>query len=198
MPITTTYPGVYIEELPSMSHSVTAAPTSVTVFIGYTHPFKTLAWNTAVELFSFADYQANFGGFFDFDPWLPDYVGNAVFQFFENGGSDAWVVGLQATDYVDSTGQPASATLSPATLQVDMSPGASPNTAMVTFSALQPGGTVAGTTAGMATVVTFANRGHSTPAVTDYDVADVIITYGTTVETYRQVPADQITQQLAQ
>jgi uncharacterized protein len=198
MPITTTYPGVYIEELPSMSHSVTAAPTSVTAFIGYTHPFKTLAWNTAVELFSFADYQANFGGFFDFDPWLPDYVGNAVFQFFENGGSDAWVVGLQATDYVDSTGQPASATLSPATLQVDMSPGASPNTAMVTFSALQPGGTVAGTTAGMATVVTFANRGHSTPAVTDYDVADVIVTYGTTVETYRQVPADQITQQLAQ
>ena len=41
MPITPTYPGVYIEELPSYNHSVTAAPTSVTVFIGYTHPFKT-------------------------------------------------------------------------------------------------------------------------------------------------------------
>ena len=41
MPVTPTYPGVYIEELPSSTHTITAAPTSVTVFIGYTHPFKT-------------------------------------------------------------------------------------------------------------------------------------------------------------
>ena len=100
MPITTSYPGVYVEELPSVSHSVTAAPTSVTVFIGYTHPFKTLQFQgdssttlrTAVEIFSFKDYQDNCGGFFSFEPWLPDYVGNAVFQFFQNGGSHAWVV----------------------------------------------------------------------------------------------------------
>src|SRR5215813_3221459 len=50
MPITPTYPGVYIEQLPSTSHSVTAAPTSVTVFIGYTHPFKTRAWNTTFSI----------------------------------------------------------------------------------------------------------------------------------------------------
>src|SRR5579863_3682400 len=95
MPITPTYPGVYIEELPSYNHSVTAAPTSVTVFIGYTHPFKTSMPGKAVQLFSFADYQTYFGGFFSFDPWLPDYVGNAVFQYFQNGGSTAWVVGLK-------------------------------------------------------------------------------------------------------
>ena len=47
MPVTITYPGVYIEELPSLIHSVTPAPTSVTVFIGYTHPFETKNFNTA-------------------------------------------------------------------------------------------------------------------------------------------------------
>ena len=41
MPITPTYPGVYVEELPSVSHSVAPAPTSVTAFVGYTHPLKT-------------------------------------------------------------------------------------------------------------------------------------------------------------
>ena len=39
MSVTVSYPGVYIEELPSSSHSVTPAPTSVTVFVGYTNPF---------------------------------------------------------------------------------------------------------------------------------------------------------------
>ena len=41
MPITPTYPGVYIEELPSSSHTILAAPTSITAFVGYTHPLKT-------------------------------------------------------------------------------------------------------------------------------------------------------------
>ena len=41
MPITPTYPGVYIEELPSTSHTILAAPTSITAFVGYTHPLKT-------------------------------------------------------------------------------------------------------------------------------------------------------------
>ena len=52
MPITTTYPGIYIEELPSNSHPITAAPTSVTVFVGYTHPFKTdpANWNSIANL----------------------------------------------------------------------------------------------------------------------------------------------------
>ena len=97
MPITPAYPGVYVEELPSVSHSVTPAPTSVTAFVGYTHPLKTQTFNQAVQLSSFADYQANFGGFFS-HPLLPDYVGQAVSQFFLNGGSTAWVVGL-ASNY---------------------------------------------------------------------------------------------------
>src|SRR5208283_1585241 len=76
-PITPPYPRLSIDEPPSVSHSVTPAPTSVTAFVGYTHPLKTAAFGQAVQLFSFADYQANFGGFFS-HPLLPDYVGKAV------------------------------------------------------------------------------------------------------------------------
>ena len=41
MPITPTFPGIYIQEAPSSSHTVIAASTNVAVFIGYTHPLKT-------------------------------------------------------------------------------------------------------------------------------------------------------------
>src|SRR6266403_495078 len=64
MPITPTYPGIYIEELPSSAHTITAAPTSIAVFVGYTHPFKTRSFGQAVRLFSFTDYEREFGGFF--------------------------------------------------------------------------------------------------------------------------------------
>lgn len=100
MPVTPTYPGVYIEELPSSSHTITPAPTSLAVFVGYTHPFRTNSFGTAVRLFSFADYEREFGGFFasplfDGDPNFSS-VAHAVYQFFLNGGSDCYVVGLRA------------------------------------------------------------------------------------------------------
>ena len=65
MAVTTSYPGIYIQELPSSSHSITAAPTNIAVFIGYTHPLKTLPknWGRPVEIFGFMDYQRQFGGF---------------------------------------------------------------------------------------------------------------------------------------
>src|SRR5262249_32105632 len=96
MPVTPTYPGIYIEEILSSSHAITAAPTSVTVFVGYTHPFKTRPQNyeKAVEIFSFTDYEREFGGLFNVD-WLSDDVGRAVFQFFSNGGAVAYVVALK-------------------------------------------------------------------------------------------------------
>ena len=201
MPITPTYPGVYIEELPSFSHSVTAAPTSVTVFVGYTHPFKTVTFGTAIEIFSFADYQANFGGFFSFTPWLPDYVGHAVFQFFQNGGSTAWVIGLKPTAYLDAAGQPVAGniTLIPLTVNIDVAP------ATVTLTALEPGGLDPAVTPpsnnniATPTVVQLANvhPGQDSQGNT-ISLADIIITYGTQVETYRAVPAADIATQLGQ
>jgi len=99
MPVLTTYPGIYIQELPSSTHTITAAPTSVTVFVGYTHPFKTKYFNKPTELFSFTDYETWFGGFFKSDAFDAEVdlfgdVAQAVNQFFLNGGADAYVVGL--------------------------------------------------------------------------------------------------------
>jgi hypothetical protein len=214
MPVTTTYPGVYIEELPNLNHSVVPAPTSVTVFIGYTHPFKTLSFGTAVEIFGFADYQANFGGFFDLDDLLPDYMGNAVNQFFQNGGTDAFVIGLQATGFVNAEGTPVDAqgnptidaqgnpvpntvqaTLVPATIQLDMTgTGAAANSGLVTLTAREPGGADPAdnsnsTGSGTLTNIQILNRKQSDPNVKNFDVADIIITHGNRVETYRAVSA---------
>lgn len=208
MTVTPSYPGIYIEELPNLNHSVTAAPTSVTVFVGYSHPFKTPSGNYGkpVEIFSFSDYIANFGGFFDLYPWLPDYLGNAVFQFFSNGGSNAWVVGLKATEFLDASGKPVAAgpgnaTLSPAAITFDMSPAAAPGTVSVTLTAQQPGGIDPGSSnaaSGTPARVQFVNRKKSDPAVDDYDLADIIITQGTSAETYRGAAARDIAATLAQ
>ena len=64
MTVTTSYPGVYIEELPNLTHSIVPSPTSIAVFVGYTHPFLTPAANykTAIPVASAADYRRSFGG----------------------------------------------------------------------------------------------------------------------------------------
>jgi phage tail sheath protein FI len=201
MPVTPTYPGIYIEELPSLTHSVTPAPTSVTVFVGYTHPFKTPSanFNTPQEIFSFTDYQQNFGGFFDLGDWLPDYMGNALNQFFLNGGADAWVVGIPTSGFVNGSGQPvddtgnavaaggSQATLSAATLVIDVSAvGAAVGSATVTLTALQPGGIDPNSVeTGTVTTIEIVNPRHSASGVQDFDLADIILIHGTTVETYR-------------
>jgi phage tail sheath protein FI len=84
VPITPTYPGVYIEELPSTVHTIIGVSTSVTAFIGFT---KRGPADTATQIFSFGDFERTFGGL---DPDSP--LTYAVNQFFLNGGSEAWVV----------------------------------------------------------------------------------------------------------
>jgi phage tail sheath protein FI len=106
MPVVPTYPGIYIDEILSSAHTISAAPTSLAVFIGYTHPFKTLQFvdpnvniTTPVRLFGTTDFEREFGGFFSnraFDT-SPEFssVGIAVYQFFLNGGAECYVVGLR-------------------------------------------------------------------------------------------------------
>src|ERR1035441_6247481 len=96
------YPGIYIQELPLSTHTITPTPTSITAFVGYTHPWKTAAFNQAVQLFSFTDYEANFGGLYTSGLICSD-VARAVFAFFQNGGNNAWVVGLQPAAMVGAT-----------------------------------------------------------------------------------------------
>src|SRR5260370_31241482 len=84
MPVTVTYPGVYIEEIPSGVRSITGVATSITGFVGYTSRGPI---NHAVRLANFGDFERNFGGL------QPDSeISHAVQQFFLNGGSDAYVV----------------------------------------------------------------------------------------------------------
>lgn len=86
MPVTPTYPGVYVEEIPSGVAAITAVTTSVAAFVGYT-PRGPL--ETPVTLTSFADYERSFGGLS-----ASSVLGYAVQHFFSNGGSVAIVVRL--------------------------------------------------------------------------------------------------------
>jgi phage tail sheath protein FI len=81
MPITPTYPGVYIEEAPSGVHSITGVQTSVTAFLGPTRYGPT---DKALLIHSFADFQRKYGGLDTNSP-----MSFAVSDFFLNGGSDA-------------------------------------------------------------------------------------------------------------
>jgi phage tail sheath protein FI len=178
MSIAPTYPGIYIEELPSSSHTVTPAPTAIAAFVGYTHPFKTnpANWGLAVQIFSFTDYENNFGGMFSVD-WLADDVGKAVYQFFLNGGTNAFVVALEPTSYysfpppltvLNPIGNPA--------LTVPPTPPAGPG---VIFTGLEP------VDANHQLTVAITNL--RTTSGTTNDTADITLTYGTRVETYRGV-----------
>src|SRR5579859_672389 len=197
MTVTTSYPGVYIEELPNLTHSIVPSPTSVAVFVGYTHPFLTPAGNykQAIPLFSRADYARNFGGLFS-SPWQPDYVGQAVAQFFDNGGSTCYVVGLPATQYysggspVEEGGNPVE--VGPATATANVPGGGS-----ITFTAKQPVGVAATAPAtgevGIAMQVAISNLQPPSANTS----ADIVVSYGSTVETYRQVPIGNLEAALA-
>src|SRR5579864_2474381 len=84
MPITPTYPGVYIEEIPSGVRTIAGVATSVAAFVDY---FPRGPMNQAVEIFSYSDFERTFGGL-DID----SEASYAIQQFFLNGGTDAWVV----------------------------------------------------------------------------------------------------------
>jgi phage tail sheath protein FI len=86
MPIIPTYPGVYVQELPSGVRTITAVSTSVTAFVGSA---KRGPVNKAVEVQNFGDFARKFGGL-----QADSEMSYAVQQFFLNGGTDAWVVRL--------------------------------------------------------------------------------------------------------
>ncbi len=89
MPVTTSYPGVYIQELTSPVHTIAAVATSITAFVGYTSRGID---NRATEIFSFADFERLFGGLAS-----NSELSYAVQQFFQNGGAQAYVVRTPAT-----------------------------------------------------------------------------------------------------
>jgi phage tail sheath protein FI len=84
MPVAPTYPGVYIEEIPSGVHTITGVATSIAAFVGWAAKGPT---NQAVLILSFSDFQNQFGGL---DP--RSNLGYAVNHFFANGGQQAYIV----------------------------------------------------------------------------------------------------------
>ena len=86
MPATLTYPGVYIEEIPSGVRTITGVATSITAFIGRARRGET---DKAITINSFGDFERIFGGL-----WLESKLGFAVRDFYRNGGSQAIVVRL--------------------------------------------------------------------------------------------------------
>ena len=177
MPVTPTYPGLYIEELPLSAHSISPAPTSITVIVGYTHPIKTKRPGEAVHLFSFTEYEREFGGMFR-SGFIEPHVPLAVNQFFLNGGSDLYVVGLETklAGAAPGTYKDVSKKLTPT-----WSPtGWSPTGGSIVIKVREPVDAVDMT-------ISF------TSVATSLDKFDLTITYGRRVETFRglKLGADQ-------
>jgi phage tail sheath protein FI len=89
MPPTLTYPGVYIEEIPSAVHTITGVATSIAAFAGWA-PQGPVTEAVLVE--GWSDFARQFGGFNS-----GNFLGYAVNQFFANGGRQAYIVRLVAT-----------------------------------------------------------------------------------------------------
>jgi len=89
MPQQLTYPGVYVEEIPSGVRTIIGVSTSITAFVGRA---KRGPVNEAVRIQSFGDYERVFGGL-----WAESTMSYAVRQYFMNGGSDAIIVRLYNT-----------------------------------------------------------------------------------------------------
>ncbi|MGV8845346.1 phage tail sheath family protein [Tessaracoccus sp.] len=84
MSITTSFPGVYITEVPSGNRTLTGVATAVTAFVGRAARGPI---DEPVPVSSFADFERLFGGL-----WRGSGLGYAVRDFFRNGGGQAIVV----------------------------------------------------------------------------------------------------------
>ena len=82
MPTQTTYPGIYIEEVPSGVRTITGVSTSNTAFVDF---FERGPIDRAVRLASFAEFERRFGGLD-----RRSEASYAIDQYFRNGGSIAW------------------------------------------------------------------------------------------------------------
>ncbi|GAA4697029.1 phage tail sheath family protein [Phytohabitans rumicis] len=116
MPVTPTYPGLYVEEVPSGVHPIVGAATADTAFVDY---FARGPVNTPTRVTSFADFERVFGGLN-----AASEGSYAVLQYYLNGGQNAWIVRIDH-------GDPATATVTLA--------GGSPPSDVLEISASSPG-----------------------------------------------------------
>src|SRR5258708_11257164 len=120
MPVQVTYPGVYIEEIPSGVRTITGVATSIGAFVDF---FLQGPMNQAVQILSFADFERQFGGLD-----MRSEGSYAIQQFFLNGGSEAYVV--RTTSTTAKKGAVAAA------ISLEDAPGGTP---LLTATAASPG-----------------------------------------------------------
>lgn len=103
MAVQLSYPGVYVEELPSGVRTITGVPTSITAFVG-----RALRGplHEPVTLTSYADFERSFGGL-----WSESHLGYSVRDFFQQGAE--WPSSCGSTPPLPRT--PPSSTWEPAT-----------------------------------------------------------------------------------
>ncbi len=82
---TPTYPGVYVEEISSGVRPITTASTSTAAFIGEAEKGPL---SKATKIYNFTEFQNLFGGFIS----VRAYLAHAVYQFFNNGGSQCYII----------------------------------------------------------------------------------------------------------
>jgi uncharacterized protein len=171
-----TYPGIYIQEMPLSTQTISPAPTSITAFVGYTHPYKTnVPFMTAVQLFSFSDYEAYFGGLYT-SGLFDANVARAVYAFFLNGGNNAYVVGLQPSAQASGGAVQFGNDAADVNFIAKVLPDTSVLTTGIQLQALEPTDQVPMT-------VRVANIRKN--ASSNFTLFDLVITYGTQVEVYR-------------
>lgn len=82
-----TYPGVYVQEIPSGVRAITGVATSITAFVGRA---RRGAVNKPIRIANFGDFAREFGGL-----WSESTMSYAVRHFFLNGGTDAIIVRVE-------------------------------------------------------------------------------------------------------
>ena len=93
MAVTVSYPGVYIEELPSGVRTIGGVATSITAFIGRAIRGPV---DTPVVINSYGDFEKRFGGLSN-----DSTMSFAVRDYFINGGQQAIIVRLFSPSFED-------------------------------------------------------------------------------------------------
>jgi uncharacterized protein len=169
MSVSVSYPGVYIQELPSGVSTIVGVATSIGAFVD---TFATGVLNTPVQLLSFGDFQRAFGGLS-----TGSEASYAIQQFFLNGGTEAYAVRVTSATAANAAkaaaiGLAAATGGTPVVIATALSPGLAGSSIVIDidYGTLQPATMFNLTVTQLSTV-----NGVSTP---------------TTVEVYRNLVQD--------
>jgi phage tail sheath protein FI len=158
-----TYPGVYIQELPSGVHTITGVATSIAAFVGWASQGPT---DEATLILSWQDFATQFGGLDS-----RSYLGYAVNQFFANGGQQAYIVRL-----TDGTATPAALDITGLVFDSSAKPAAS----TVTIISNSVSAWVASTSYSLGDLVTDSNNAVQRCTTAGYSAATAPAAWATT------------------